>query len=257
MSRVFGLDCERMIAEGRLPGRYIINKFGKNVDVDAAGEDIWDGGAAYTGFPTTTAEEFQILSSDANDTSAGTGARTVRVFYLNSSYEAFDSSGNFLYFDVSLNGTAPVNSGVTGMRVWRAYVLTAGSGTTNAGTITVRWRTTTSVVFTVMPIGESQSHITAFTVPLGYTLYINRFRSCMLDTTANQARLEWLIRPYGGAYRAIRDFHVSTAYTVQSSIFGGYKIDPRTDIVVRCTNILNTNGYITLEWDGILVKDIL
>ena len=107
----------------------IIHKFGSNSDVDGA-EDIWEGGGDYTGFPTAAAENFEILSSSADDTSAGTGARTVRIWYYNDDYEnVLMRQEIILMVDVTLNGTAGVDSGVSGMRIWRAKVLTSGSGT--------------------------------------------------------------------------------------------------------------------------------
>jgi len=47
-------------------------------------EEIWDVGGSYT-FPLS-ADTLAISSDDENDTSAGTGARTVLVKGLNSSF---------------------------------------------------------------------------------------------------------------------------------------------------------------------------
>lgn len=246
---------EDEIMQGKVKDQYIIAKYGRNADVDAA-EDIWNGGGDYTGFPTTTAEEFQVLSSDPNDTSAGTGARTVRVWYLDSNYEMCDSSGNFLYFDVTLNGTTAVNSGVTGMRVWRALVLTSGSGQTNAGDITVRWRTTTSVIFAVMPAGFAQTALTNFTIPNGCTGYLKRLHVSMSDLTSNQAQMAIKVRDFGSnTFRLTRMFSVSTSSDYDDAFYGGIKYEAKTDFVFRCTSISNTNGTINVAYGLLLIKN--
>lgn len=74
-----------------------------------------------------------IASASANDTSAGTGARTVRITYL-------DSSGNGPYTEtVTLNGTSYVNTVATNICfIEQIVVKTAGSGGVNAGIITLK-----------------------------------------------------------------------------------------------------------------------
>ncbi len=79
-----------------------------------------------------SAAQRSVASASANDTSAGTGARTVRITY-------FDGSMNGPYTEtVTLNGTTPVNTTATDIRyVEKIEVLTVGSGGVNAGIITL------------------------------------------------------------------------------------------------------------------------
>lgn len=73
-----------------------------------------------------------IASSSANDTAAGTGARTLQITYL-------DSTGAGPFVEVlTLNGTARVNTVATNIRfVEHIQILTAGSAGVNAGIITL------------------------------------------------------------------------------------------------------------------------
>ncbi len=73
-----------------------------------------------------------VASSSANDTAAGTGARTLRITY-------YTSAGLGPYFaDVTLNGTTPVNTTPTDICFIESMkVLTVGSTGSNAGTITL------------------------------------------------------------------------------------------------------------------------
>lgn len=232
-----------------------ISKFGRNEDVDAA-EDIEARGGDYAGFPTTTAEEFQVNSSDANDAAAGTGARTVRIWYLDDDYNMFDANGDLLYTDVTLNGITYVDTGITGMRVWRMKVLTSGSGKINAGNINCRWKTTTSVVFPMIAIGKGQTDFAGFTIPNGYTGYLRQFNCEMEDNTANDADMTIkTIEPDSNTERLIRAFLVSTSKNASRNYYGGPSFTEKTDFIFRCTRVTNANADIVVDFSLLLVKN--
>lgn len=252
---VIRTDSEEEVMKGRVAGQYIIPKYARNNDVDAA-EDIWDGGGDYTGFPTTSAEEFQVASSDPADTLLGTGARTIRIFYYNDDYEFVDANGNFLYVDVNLNGTTYVDSGVTGMRVWRAKVINSGDGQTNAGDITIRWKTTTSVIFTKIFAGYAQTEVSAFTIPAGFTGYLKHYAVDMLDNTSNAAEMAIKVRDFGSnTWRLVRPFKVSTTIEAERHLYGGEKFEEKTDFIFRAISVTNANAIITADYGVLLVKN--
>lgn len=80
-----------------------------------------------------SAMQMELVSSSANDASAGTGARTVRVTYFDGSMD-----GPFTE-DITLNGTTPVDTVATNIRfIEKMETLTVGSNGTNVGTISIR-----------------------------------------------------------------------------------------------------------------------
>lgn len=85
------------VGKGLIPGHSILHKFGYG----SVGTSLTPVTSSLTYQTPTTATALEILSSDANDTAAGTGARTVTV-------EGLDGSGNPLTETVSMNGTAAV-----------------------------------------------------------------------------------------------------------------------------------------------------
>ncbi len=252
------LADELDVMRGLVQGEYIITKFSRNADIDMGSvpEDIWGQGGLYTGFPTTTAETFEVASSSANDTAAGTGARTVRFYYYDDEYNMFDSSGNFLFFDVTLNGTSYVSSGVSGMRIWRGKVLTVGSGETNDGDLTCRWDSTTSAVFAFIGAGVGQTEISNFTIPNGYRGYLKRYDCEMLDNTSNDASISIAVRDFdSGIFRLTRPFTVNTESNFRRSLYGGVEYDEKTDLVFRCTSVGGNNGTVTVNYSVHLVKN--
>ena len=95
------------IAAGKFYGWDVVNKIGKNSDVDSGTlpEAVIEAGGTYTGFPKTSPEEFQVFSSSASDT--GT---------LTFSYLASSTSTAYQSHSVQLQGQTQVNTGVTGYR---------------------------------------------------------------------------------------------------------------------------------------------
>lgn len=68
------------IAQDANPGYLDYSAFGINQDIDilTAPEDVWLNGGVFV--PPTTYRIHNIASASANDTSAGTGAKTIKIF---------------------------------------------------------------------------------------------------------------------------------------------------------------------------------
>lgn len=109
-----------------------VNLFGYNPSVSTTAATVWSVGSASSYAQLTSGTALEAVSSSANDTAAGTGARTILVQGLDEDYVPFQET-------VTLNGTTPValaNTSVVAINSVR--VLTAGSGLTNAGNIDIR-----------------------------------------------------------------------------------------------------------------------
>jgi hypothetical protein len=116
----------------------------------------------------TTNAQRSIVSANANDTAAGTGARTVRIKYL-------DQNLNGPYTEtVTLNGVTPVNTVNTNICYIESYeVLTAGSGGVNAGIISLKAATGGGgATICSIAAGDNRIFYTMHYVPTGYVCYI-------------------------------------------------------------------------------------
>lgn len=249
--RVIPSDVD--LALGRIGGKEVGVKFGRNPDIDTTStpEDVWNGGDVYTGQPTSfTPETVDVFSSDANDTSAGTGARTVRISGLKTS-----TSTAYETEDIIMNGTTAVTSASTWWRINSAQVLTAGSGEENAGTITIRSTTTTANVFAVMPAGYNRTQIGAYTVPAEHQMILKRFRTAITraNGSAGSATVTLRARESGGVFQARRAFETQTGASVEFTNVGGEVFPAGTDLKVRVEAVSDNNTVIDTAIEFILV----
>jgi hypothetical protein len=154
------------IAEGVIPGHTYVRKQGYNADVNNTVEDVWPAGAGYV-FPTAGIQ-MKLVSTSANDTAAGTGARTVEIHYLKSSWEESVET-------ITLNGTTAVNTSSSDIfRINAIYILTAGTAASAVGTLNLT-NTAGTVTYAQVEAGLSHDRMAIFTVPLGKTLYITQW----------------------------------------------------------------------------------
>ncbi len=245
------IDFNLAIASGLYENRQPIFKDGINFDIDAASaaEDIWGGlatsGGTYPGFPTTAPEELQVLSSNASDTG------TIYFAYLPTS-----DSTDYLFGSAVLNGTTPVNTGITAYRVNFAYYETTDPVAFNLGNLTIRWRTTTSVVFIEIPIGYSQSFCAAFTVPKGNTAYISKITGSIRGGTATAACDGFIwYRSFGKSPRLRSAFTLNQGSQYQDTVDNLFAIPEKVDFIPRIILGTVNNTVAQVSYRLILVKN--
>lgn len=246
-------DFELEVGFGDALGYKKIGKFGRLNEIGTASGnvDIWSNGGEYTGQPVSGAETLEIFSSDVDDTSVGTGARTIALSGL-------DASWNEQIDTITLNGTTPVVTTTTWRRMNRAYVVTAGTSGVSEGDITIRHSTTTANVFAVMPAFNSQTNIAAYTIPAGKTgilssVYVSMSRD---NGGAGSADVLIRIREEGGAWRSAGgDYTATNAFPVSppSKEFD-LVLPEKTDIKITNTDVSANSTAITAKL-VIILKD--
>ncbi len=244
------------VAKGNVPGHTLVNKFGRNLDIDTGSvpETVWGGGGLYTGHPTGSPETVELSSDDSADTSAGTGMRTIRIYGLKTS-----TSTAYETEDVTLNGTSWVSSAETWYRVNRAVGLTYGSGGTNAGGVTIRHTTTTANIFAVVPADGGQTAICCYTIPTGSTGYLvgGFVRMVRANGSPGSANCSLRIREAGGSgFRAGMLFDVSHSASAQLGQIPGETIfQGGDDVKVRVDDVSDSNTMVNANMVIVLVED--
>lgn len=143
-----GKDFFLQAALGEVPSTTYRAKTAKRQNLGTSAERLW---AASSGsFTFQSAGVVSVVSSSANDTAAGTGARTVQI-------QGFDAGYAFISEIVTLNGTTPVNSVNSYTRITNAVVLTAGSAESNVGNVSLT--NITLQEFIPAGVGQGQSSL--------------------------------------------------------------------------------------------------
>lgn len=237
------LDTPLQVSFGNFMDMAGLHKFGRNSDVDnAAPEDVWTVGGAYV-FPLV-AEVVEVVSTDADDTGGGTGARTLAILGLDESYVEVEET-------VTLNGLTPVSTTQTFFRVFRAYVVTVGAAGTNEGNLNA---SNTAVNLFTLSAGKGQTTLGLYTVPEGKVLLITRIFGSINMQANGAATLEFVIRPEGGAYRTVfyAGMHSQGDTRTNTVPMPPYMIPARTDIKLRVIASAN-NTDVDAGFDGYLV----
>ena len=140
---------------------------GENVTIGTGYEQICGTDAAGL-HPLIAGEDIDVVSSDTADAGAGTGARTVLIKYL-------DSSFNKQQQTVTLNGTTEVEMTAQDITyILSAQVLTTGTGLAAAGVITIA-AVTSTFVFGIIDAGATRMNNCASMIPAGHSGYVHGF----------------------------------------------------------------------------------
>jgi hypothetical protein len=160
---------ELQVARGQIQGHRSVTVFGFNPDVDTAQVSVWPLPSLIT-FPAA-ALQMTVSSTSANDTSAGTGARTIVVQGLDANYNEVSET-------VTLNGQTAVTMTASLLRVNYAYVLTAGSSNSAEGDIYIGTGTVTAGVpattYDIIKFDYNNTTTGSYTIPAGYTAYVSQ-----------------------------------------------------------------------------------
>lgn len=156
----------------------------------------------------------KISSASTNDTSAGSGAQTVRVSGLLADYSLTTEN-------ISMNGQTAVNTVNSYIRITELKVLTVGGGSQSAGIIYAGTGTVTggvpATVYLRMPASTVVNGTNAdlgpyLAPPLGYELYLT---SVNLQTTVSSNTATLLLK-----YRALTSATWTTLYSYVTTVNG-------------------------------------
>ncbi len=160
---------ELQVSRNQIQGHRSVTVFGFNPDVDTTQVSVWPLPSLIT-FPAA-AIQMTVSSTSANDTSSGTGARTIVV-------QGLDASYNEVTETVTLNGQTAVTMTASLLRVNYAYVTTAGSSNSAEGDIYIGTGTVTAGVpattYDIIKLDYNNTTTGSYTIPAGYTGYVSQ-----------------------------------------------------------------------------------
>ena len=219
---------ELQVARGQVAWHYDVHKFGFNPDIDDALETVWAQGGLYSYLAAAT--QLSVSSSSTDDTSAGTGARTVTLSGLDANYSEISET-------VTLNGQTAVTTTNSYLRIFRMVVNSAGSGGENAGVIYAGTGTVTSGVpankYATIAIGDNQTLMAIWTVPANHTAYLLQTDVTVATTQNNKYCTASLVaRPYGEVFQ-VKDRFVKAESQTTLTYSLPLEFEEKTDIEYR------------------------
>jgi hypothetical protein len=238
------LDFNLMTAEGLYQNRNNTIKDGINLDIDTGSvpEDITNEGGIYAGFPTGAVEAAEVVIS---------GADTGTVFY---SYLESETSLDYVFASKAVAGAGTYS---LGHNIWRcnfAFYVSSSPTAFNAGDITIRNTPTTANIFCVISAGYAQSFCSAYTVPFGSSIYIDRFSGNMRGSTSGSLDGFIWFRPYGESPRLRFPFELQFGTLYFDDVDYLIKIPERVDIIPRIVTSSANNLVAKFSYRLIKVK---
>ena len=238
------------IARGFTKGHRSLYKFGYNPDVNGEEETVWAQGGNMT-YPTSAVTMF-VSSTSVNDANGGTGANSILIQGLDENYDEIEET-------VLLNGQTQVATQLAYLRVYRAFVTLAGTGGTSGGTIYIGSSGATggvpnTTVYANLSFGN-QTQIAAYTVPAGYTLYLDDINFTAALSTANKtATCSFVSRTFGSNVFRTRFINVLQSNQLITKFEYPQPFPEKTDLECRVSTN-TTNNAIGASFQGVLVKN--
>jgi len=185
-----------------------------------------------------------IVSSSTADDTSGTGALTIIVLGVDSSYVRISET-------ISLGGTDAVTLVNSYRVIYRAIVATAGSGLTNAGIIT--FTSPGSVTVMTIAVGDAQSHIAVYPIAANEDAFIYCWGISSL-TAAADIFAELLVLDVNGNVWNVKDIihcrATATSDPHRDLMMFPIKISGKAVLRIRATtDTENTNvtGHFTIH----------
>jgi hypothetical protein len=238
------------ISKGHTKGHRTLYKFGYNPDVNGDEETIWSQGGDFP-YPTSAVTMF-VSSTSANDANGGTGANSILIQGLDENYDEVEET-------VLLNGQTQVATQNSYLRIYRAFVTLCGTGGTSGGIIYVGSSGATggvpnTTIYANLHLGN-QTQIAAYTVPAGYTLYVDDINFTAGLSQANKtATCTFRSRDHGTNVFRTRLISVLQSNQLITKFEYPQEFYEKTDLECRVSTN-TTNNAIGASFQGVLVKN--
>jgi len=233
------LDFNLMVANGLFQNHQNTIKDGITPAManGATTQDLWSEAGAYTGFPTGTPEEGQIVV-------AGADTGTVWYSYLESS-----TSTDYVFASKAVAGAGNYD---LGHNIYRCNFMYFTGSAINVSKITLRHKTTTANIFVTIDAGIGQSYCCAYTVPFGSRIFIDRFTGSIRGSASGASTGYVWYRALGESPRLRFPFILNFGSTYFDDIDYLVSIPQQVDIMPRITN--NSANSLIAQFTNRIIK---
>lgn len=224
------------VSRGQIPAHSTLFKYGYNPLIINVNETIWDVGGTYS-YPGSALAMTATSASGASDAGV-TGV----IFGLDSDYNEVNEA-------FTLDGSGAYTTTQTFLRVFRAYITGA---TAPVGNINIANGGTTYARITA---GENQTLMAVYTVPAGYTMYIEKGTATHgTDTSGAFMTLRFKTREQGSVFRTSYKFDIIGDH-LQFDFQLPLKVTEKTDVEVQAICSKNQDNAVAASWQAILIRN--
>jgi len=229
---------ELQVVRNQIENHKTVFKFGFNPDVNSSEETIWDVGGIYA-YPSSAVA--MTVTTDAGTPANDNGVKVI-VFGLDEDYNEVND-------EVTLAGAGTATTTQTFLRVFRAYVSgsqapTGNLNITNGGTTYAR-----------ITLGENQTLMALWTVPAGYTGFLDHVNIATGTTNANQYVTAQIVqRTQGGVFRVMMKQTLGSGGVADFILRYPIEVSEKTDLEVRAESS-GSNNLISANFSIVYVKN--
>ena len=163
-------DWTMQVAMGKVPGATLVNLYGYQAAVDGTWIPVWENPTTYT-YPPISGTTMLLYSSSASDTN-------VTVFI-----EGLDTNFAIITETLTLTNGA---TGVTTANSYRRINNMRVTGSVNAVGILRLSSADKVTTYAQIAIGAGKTQWSMYTVPAGYTFFLNRVTAAASATSASK-----------------------------------------------------------------------
>ena len=229
---------ELQVVRNQIENHKTVFKFGFNPDVNSSEETIWDVGGIYA-YPSSAVA--MTVTTDAGTPANDNGVKVI-VFGLDEDYNEVND-------EVTLAGAGTATTTQTFLRVFRAYVSgsqapTGNLNITNGGTTYAR-----------ITLGENQTLMAMWTVPAGYTGFLDHVNIATGTTNANQYVTAQIVqRTQGGVFRVMMKQTLGSGGVADFILRYPIAVSEKTDLEVRAISS-GSNNLISANFSMVYIKN--
>lgn len=230
-------DWNMQVAMGKVYGASLVNLYGYQAAVDGAWIPVWENATSYT-YPSNSGEIMTLYSSSASDT-----AVSVLIDGLDVDYNIQSE-------------TLVLTNGITGVNTTKSYRRINNmrvTGLNNPVGIIRLSNTSKTTTYAQINIGTGKTQWSMYTVPAGYTFFLNRVTAAASATSAAKVL----------GYRVYQQFNGLTSLLLQSPWIDTYETNrvvpnpyqEKTSIQWQVTS--DTISQVGVRVEGILIRNNL
>ena len=234
---IFSGDFNLQVARGKVSGVSLVNLYGFQTAVGGTWIPLWENATAYV-YPPDAGAIMTLYSSSASDTNVSVFIDGLDVNYAMQSETL-----------VLTNGTVGVDTTKSYRRINNMRVV----GSVNAVGIIRLSSADKATTYAQINAGVGRSQTSMYTVPAGYTFYLNRAQAAASATSAAKVL----------GYRVFQQFNGLQNYLVQSPWINTYETvrvvpnpyQEKTSIQWQFTS--DTTSQVSIRIEGLLISNSL